>query len=558
MKSILIVDAFSTGVNYINDVINRKYQPVVLYEKMSDKADKSFDYWRSRIRSRYQDKAIFIDEQETLEETVKLVKQYDPIVVVPGSEGGVELAMQVTAALGLPGNDIKNIPNFTQKDCMQAALKDYGIRSIKGIIASSVEEAVEFYRNEELTGCVVKPIRGAGSVGVRICESEEQLIENFNFVKQGTNMFGNEVSILVQEKINGEEFIVNTVSYNGVHRLMGVWKYGKQIVKGGGKIYDYDMSLNQLEAGSTRLVRYAFDVLDAIGLKYGAVHGEYMVDDKGPVLIEVNCRPMGGNKTPAFLDPVQGHHETDTILDTYLYPEWHYEMTKKPYRNHAIGVSKFLITKEKLNVSTMPILSIIRHLRSYQSAILGEALSGSLPRTVDMETSSGTVELVHEDPSVIHHDLEYLRKIEKDYYGIFFTNEVEKKNKKPEKMASVNDIIAKYKCVGGVLVLSNEKDIDVNAVVANETTINDMNNIYNYGIMDITDDNNPGLEEYIDLFYRLVDHIRLGGHIIIPERAYWYLPHGAEGIEAICEASGLIIEAPTTDDRNVVIVTKNY
>lgn len=553
MENILIVDAFSTGINYIDDVVNRNYKPIVLYENLPEKHLKTFDDWRARVKNKYKDVAIFIDEQKTFEETVELVKEYNPKFILPGSEGGVILAMKLTGALGLLGNDVEKIPNFTQKDAMQEALKKAGIRYIKGELVNSLEEALNFFDTNELKGCVIKPAHGAGSVGVRICNNRDELIRNFEEIFSSVNVFGEEIELLIQEKIDGTEFIVNTVSYNGVHRLASIWKYEKRVVEGGGKVYDYFKTINTLETGCTRLIRYAFDTLDALGFKYGGVHGEYMVDEKGPVLIETNCRPMGAGMSASYADSLFGHHESDNILDSYLNPEWHYQKAKEPYVTYNHGVIKTLITKEDSKVSVLPILDIIRHLRSYYSAELSSALSGILPRTVDLETSSGTIFLSHEDPMVIHQDLEFIRKIEKDYFNIFFNNDT-LDVQKPDNMDTVESIIKKYNCVRGIIVLTNDEGLNVNAVVTNEKNIDDIKHMFNYGIIDLT---NPiGTEEYIDLFYRLTSHIRKGGKIIVPLRSYWHFPHTVEGIEALCEANDLEIEAPTVNDKDVIIISK--
>lgn len=557
MENILIVDPSSTGINYINDVVNRNYHPVVIYELLEENHNPFFDVWRDRTKKKYKDVADFIDEDKDFDKTVELVKKYNPKVIVPGSEGGVVLAMKLIGALGLPGNDVNNIPNFTRKDCMQESLKRYGIRHIKGELVSTLDEALAFFDLNKLKACVVKPTHGAGSVGVRMCDSRDELITNFNELQSSVNMFGEDnAKILVQEKINGTEYVVNTVSYNGVHRLASIWRYEKKEVEGGGKAYDYCESINTLETGCTRLVKYAFDTLDAIGFTYGAVHGEYMVDENGPVLIETNCRPMGGSMSADYVDRIFGHHETDNILDTYLNPEWHMQKAKEPYKTYEYAVAKDFIVKQDTNVNVLPILTILSHMKSFHSSELSGALGGKLTRTVDLETSGGTINLVHPDPLVLDHDLQYLRKIEKDYFGVFFNNDVVDINDMPKNMDSVEDIINKYNCVGSVLTLTNETDLKVNSIVASESSINDIHNMFNYGIMDIVYDSNKTSEEYVDLFYRLVDHIRKGGKIIIPERAYWYLPHTVEGVEAICEAVDLTIEAPTTYDKNVVIVTK--
>ncbi|MBQ0111316.1 MAG: ATP-grasp domain-containing protein, partial [Oscillospiraceae bacterium] len=441
MEKILIVEALSTGVNYIEDIASRNYKPVVLFRNLAPKEAE-----HNNIAKKYAGVADFYVEEDTYEKTLELVKKINPKVIVTGSESGVELGIKLTEDMGLPGNDSRLIPNFVHKDCMQAALEKAGIRSIKGKIINNVEEAVEFYRAEELDGCVIKPVRGAASVGVRICQNEQELVENLNSMLNTANAFGQSMaSMLLQEKIDGVEYIVNTVSYNGVHRLSSVWKYKKETVKGGGKVYDYAITVSELETGCTRLIKYAFDVAKALGYNYGAIHGEYMIDKKGPVLIEVNCRPMGGHMQAGFLDPIEGHHETDNVLDTYLNPQWHYEQAKKPYRNYCTAAFKLLISGAETNVMSMPILSIMRHLKSYYSASIGAAVTGIIPRTVDLDTAAGSLFLRHDDPAVVLHDLEFLRKVEQNYFGIFFDADAVSEDKKPQNMYTVEEIIDKYK-----------------------------------------------------------------------------------------------------------------
>ena len=112
--------------------------------------------------------------------------------------------------------------------------------------------------------------------------------------------------VLVQERIYGTEYIVNTLTSNGKHRLNTVLRYRKEKTEEGGYIYDYCEYITKLEAGHAEMVDYAFKVADAIHYQNGMIHGEYMIDDKGPVLIEVNCRPMGATQPAEFMDLITG------------------------------------------------------------------------------------------------------------------------------------------------------------------------------------------------------------------------------------------------------------
>jgi biotin carboxylase len=224
---------------------------------------------------------------------------------------------------------------MTRKQAMQEALRDYGIRYVRGEAVYSEEEAIRFYRELGKDSVVVKPIRGAGSTGVYLCCGEEEMLDavHQHFTEALNNGFS-KPCVLVQERIYGTEYVVNTVSCEGMHRISSVGMYEKHRLSNGSNAYSYFRYISKLGVGHSRLLNYACEVADAIGIKYGPVHGEYMVDENGPVLIEVNCRPMGGGLDRKYSELVVGHHETDVALDAYLDREIFLRDSRKPYRLH--------------------------------------------------------------------------------------------------------------------------------------------------------------------------------------------------------------------------------
>ncbi len=67
---------------------------------------------------------------------------------------------------------------MTLKDKMQEILKEKGLRSIKGQLVNSLEEAIDFYDSENLKKVVIKPSYSAGSSSVKICLNKEDMIKN--------------------------------------------------------------------------------------------------------------------------------------------------------------------------------------------------------------------------------------------------------------------------------------------------------------------------------------------------------------------------------------------
>ncbi len=557
MENIVVVDPSSTGENYINDIIQRGFRPVALWSKRNDIVFAAMAGERKATEALFQDRAEFLTERETYEETLAMVKGYAPKLILVGGEVGVELAARLAADLGLPGNPMEKIPVLTNKHLMNQALLDYGIRGIRGAIVHDWEETLAFYREQGLKGCVLKPYRGAGSYGVRVCEREEELKAAFDEVFSTANaMGGDEVGMLLQEKIDGEEYIVNTISCHGLHKFSSIWKYVKKTVAGGGKVYSITEVLDRLETGSSTLVRYAFDVLKALGVTNGIVHSEFMIDEKGPVLIEANCRVMGNHMPAEYMDRMLGHHETDLLLDAYLNPEAFAAHLNEPYRPLAKGFMKNIIVGRDMEAVSAPILSLIRHQKSFYGARIPKAAPGHLDRTIDLATSPGVIYFVNEDYGQLHRDRDFLERIESGYFDMLFSEKAPKADAMPEKLETVEEVLGSLRPRGSVLLLSNELRQLEGAVCVPPAALADAADGYACGIFDMNYRGNEDTVAILDSFFQLADKIRNRGCIAVPQRSYWHLPCGRESIEIMCEAAGLLIEAPGMDSGDTIVIRK--
>ncbi len=191
-------------------------------------------------------------------------------------------------------------------------------------------------------------------------------------------------------------------------------------MEGGGVAYNYTETLSHLEAGCSTLVSYAFDVLDALRVKYGNIHSEFMIDKDGPVLIELNCRVMGSDLTADFLDRILRHHETDLALDAYLYPQNFLAHINDPYRPLARGLKKHLITASEIDVISAPAFTIAKELESFCEAHMSFFGADHLPKTVDLSSGSGVIFLANEDEDRLHRDRDFLERVEKSYFNMLF------------------------------------------------------------------------------------------------------------------------------------------
>ena len=563
MENIIVVDCISTGVNFIADIINRGYNPIVLELKPSDDI---VDEYNQKIISNYNrinEKFDMIYEKDTYEETLEAVRKVNPILVVPGCEEGVVLATKLSDDLNLLGNSAENIGAMTLKHEMHKRLAENGLRYIRGKIIKSVDEAIEFYDDESLNEVVVKPIRSAGSCNVRICLNKQEMVDVIGELMGRTGYYGGDVQeLLIQERIDGDEYIVNTVSSDGWHRVTLIWKYSKVKTVEGAMIYDTVETVNKLGISEAEMVEYAYKVADAIGIKYGPVHGEYMIDEDGPVLIEVNCRPCGGNMPAKFLDEISGQHETDSILDSYLKPARFKQKALQRYRLQAHGALKMFIVPEDIVAKSAPMVDISPNLKSYFKADFAEMAEEGIfyIKTEDLHSTCGVIYLVHEDNGVLQDDINFLRSLEKYAFALVLSPELDKikeldEDKLVSDLTEVVDAVSEF----GTGLLITDQFLDThNIVQVGVEDVANINEAFDYVIVNL----NKSLVEKkdhltIEVILNILKRIKVGGIVFIPETTYKYVPGQRKGIEALMIDLDLRIEVPPYGVETGVIASKN-
>ena len=565
MRNIVIVDCISTGINYINDIIKRNFNPIVLELRTYGSPDR-VESRRKTLLSEYasiDSEFEIIYEKDSYEETLEMVRKFDPLLVLPGNERGVETATRLADDLGLLGASAELLPYMTQKDQMQMALKKAGLRYIKGKVIHSVEEAVKFYDEEGLDEVVVKPVLSAGSFGVTICKNKDEMIDAITSNLGSISTYADkDLGLVVQEKINGTEYIVNTVSNNGVHRVTLIWKYYKVKTREGNQIYDFMESVNELDIAQAEMVEYAYDVADAIGIQYGPIHGEYMIDDKGPVLIEVNCRPCGGHMAAEFLDKISGQHETDSILDSYLDEERFNRERLKPYRLYGHGGLKFFIVPEDLMAESIPMQNIAERLPSHFKTSLPTLENGHqfFPKTIELDNAGGIIYLCHEDKAVVRKDLDYLRSVEQNAFSQIISSGEDKVHEKKDNATDIRKLLIDFGSkISGTALLVSEEDIEIDNIVhCDINRLDDVPNDFDTVIIDL-DESLIGKDDYQIslLILDIINKVKVGGIIAIPQKTYQYIAGGRNGMEALVKALNLRIELPLYGVKNVIFASKS-
>lgn len=341
----------------------------------------------------------FISHNGDAEMTAEKIRSISSNIsyIIPGSEGGVELCDFLNMRFNLDWNDSSKAEARRDKFKMQQALKDAGINHIKGFISNSLSETLLQVSEEFSYPVVIKPIKSAASDNVYICHQEVDLIEKFNLIIGSVDIFNNHnTHVLVQEFVNGVEYVVDTVSVNKVSVVCAVWRYNKIISKEGNITYR-SMELEEPDSlASIILIPYASAVLDAVGIENGASHQEIMVISNRPVLVEVGARIHGGAGGYIGAEATK-HSITDVMADTLLGRTIFdgYVNNKRKFSTNGKTVKEvFLISNESGVVKASSINHELSKLASFFSLKKPIEQGEVIEKTINLRTSPTSILLV--------------------------------------------------------------------------------------------------------------------------------------------------------------------
>ncbi|MBR1524210.1 MAG: ATP-grasp domain-containing protein [Lachnospiraceae bacterium] len=424
-KKIVVAEAMSSAFYYIDDIRERGYEPVILETFLPEGYVKTIlDKERKDKYARIKGPIQIIREDPDYNVTLDKIKALDPLLVIPGSEDGVVIGTRLANDLGLISNPYSNIDRMTKKNVMHQGLREAGLRYIRGEEVSTWEECLAFLEKIGSENVVLKHAHGSGSVGVHLIHRSDELKAAYE-QECGTEntMFNGEKQLMIQERIFGTEYIVNTISRDGIPAITSMFKYYKKETDSGDIIYLGSESIGYPNEEEKVLIDYALQTVRALGIMNGPVHGEYMIDENGPVLIEINCRVMGSSAPSGWLDLIFGYHETGVVLDCLLDRDFHEGFRKKPYKPLRKGyVKDFYVAKDQ-SILSSGIVPIVLNLRSYYSGWVDNAgRTDCLQKTVDLETETGLINMVHDDPNVVSKEFEALIYIEEHYPELFQSN----------------------------------------------------------------------------------------------------------------------------------------
>lgn len=345
------------------------------------------------------------------ERTLAALAEYKPVAVLPGGELGVELADRLSEALGLPTNgtalSAARRDKFTQIERIRSA----GLRAARQLLIED-DEQLRAWHQETGGRIVVKPVRSAAGDGVSFCDTPEQAVQAFRTLFGRENIFSlrNE-GVVAQEYLVGSEYMVNTVSRDGVHHVTDIWRTGRLSVNG---VTDLAVENTLVDSGSSDaqlLSDYAFRVLDALGIQHGPGHLEIKLTPNGACLIEAGARISGGD-LPAFTKLSVGESQVEWIVDAYLDPDRFHARSAEPYVIKRYFAWAAMASPVEGVLKGYRGLDQVRALESFRELRILVEPGQPIKRTIDDLSNAIMLTLHHDVEEVVLRDLNTVRYLD--------------------------------------------------------------------------------------------------------------------------------------------------
>ncbi|CAK9012453.1 unnamed protein product [Durusdinium trenchii] len=428
MAVIVLVDPLSTGARMAEVASSRGFRVVLLWSKECTPQTLGV---LAMIRG-YE----AVEEQASIPDTVEAIK--DKLrctsnsattaisACIPGTESGVKLADLISLHCNLlphgSGNAAFAGGDRRNKHVQQKALEKSGLRAVREVCGSKWQDVKDFLGDLGLP-IVVKPVQSGGTDGVKLCQSLEEAEEHFSHLNATKRtVFSSDTAILCQEFLAGQEYVVDHVSRNGVHKTVMTWVYEKKALNGSSFIC---LATRPLETKDCppEIISYTRAVLDALQVGNGATHAEVKMTPDGPCLVEVNMRMMGASG--AFISLARlltGTSHADATLDS-LSQERFDALPDIPRAFGTSGVMISLVSYSAGTVTSTPGYERMKKLATFVELHTSISCGSAVAATVDAVTIAGLLLLAGSDDQ-IREDVAEVRLLEKE--GLFCFADVAK------------------------------------------------------------------------------------------------------------------------------------
>ena len=275
MKKLAIIGASYLQVPLIKKAKEMGFETHVFAWAANDVGEKIADYFYP---------ISIVEKEQILKKCQEL--QIDGICTI-ASDLAVITVNYVAEHMKLVGNTMQATVLSTNKHEMRKAFTAHGDPSPKSIC---IEDVADINAEDMEYPLIVKPLDRSGSRGITKIYDASELNQAIAYAKS----VGFDKRVLVEEFVEGDEYSVEAISYQGTHHVLAITKKyttGAPHFIETGHLEPAGLS-SQMEEQVFSMVVHA---LDSLQIKNGASHTEFKITPDGALkIIEIGGR-MGGD-----------------------------------------------------------------------------------------------------------------------------------------------------------------------------------------------------------------------------------------------------------------------
>ena len=443
-RVVVVVDAFTTGACVAADAAARGFRVAHVLSLGDDSGMDINSLIPGHLKGAIQWAAEFgVDARAPLEASAADVADdlrdwcdrdgAEVAAVVAGAETGVKLADCLSEAVArwapaVRTNGASGAEARRNKWDMGEKVRGAGVRAVRQLRSAGWDAALERWLRDDwkvdpaddaaAVDLIVKPTESAGSDGVTGCKTVGAVRAAVGALLSAPNALGqrNE-QVLIQEFLRGDEYVVDSASRDGVHKVVGMWLYDRKPTNGAGFVCHGQRFVGGGEAVVDLLAAYSTTVLDALELKHGPSHMEVKLapGSGAPCLVEVGARCHGGEGYwMSVADECCGRNQVCAALDAYVDAAAYAKLPPRPPAALAArGRLKYLLFHKGGTLADIDaaVVDQITALPSYRGHEFFVAAGAAVVPTKDCFTWGGVVKLNGADEAQVDRDYAFLADV---------------------------------------------------------------------------------------------------------------------------------------------------
>ena len=419
-QAVIVVDPISTGANVAFEVTRRGFPCIKVASGYV--APALLNLVDASVRTDFV--ASIAHDSSDPYKTIQSLQAlpFNIIGAISGSELGIEVTDFITEALGIPTNGTELTNARRDKYQMGECVRRHGVRATKQARVQSWPEVQTFLTDLRPNPfkVIIKPIRSSGSDHVYLCTSEQELHARFDEILGQKNQLGfvND-AVVVQEFLDGKEYVVDSVSRRGKHKIVALWEYDKRVFGGFNFVYFGMASVSGLSEVGRALSNYTFQVLDALNIREGAGHGEVIMTRDGPCLVEIGARCHGCEGTFMPLsDRCWGYNQVGATVDATVSEDDFNQLPDVCGDEMEFGFKVDFVSNVAGVLERIDYLDQMSKLPSFVQFDVLPKPGDTISVTIDCFTAVGSVTLAHKERSVVEADHAKIREWEKSMFVV--------------------------------------------------------------------------------------------------------------------------------------------